>query len=37
MVSHYVYEADFCNVVSGWEKGIVEKNVQDARRRVWIG
>jgi len=36
MVSHYVYEADFCNVASGWEKGIVEKNVQDARRRVWI-
>ena len=28
--------ADFCNVASGWEKGIVEKNVQDARRRIWI-
>jgi hypothetical protein len=23
-------------VASGWEKGIVEKNVQDSRRRVWI-
>ena len=36
MVSHYLFEADFCNVASGWEKGIVEKNVQDARRRIWI-
>jgi len=36
MVSHYVFEADFCNVASGWEKGVVEKNVQDARRRIWI-
>ncbi len=36
MVAHYVFEADFCNVASGWEKGIVEKNVQDARRRIWI-
>jgi transposase len=35
MVSHYLFEADFCNVASGWEKGIVEKNVQDARRRIW--
>ena len=23
-------------MASGWEKGIVEKNVQDARRRIWI-
>lgn len=36
MVSHYLFEADFCNVASGWEKGVVEKNVQDARRRIWI-
>ena len=21
MVSHYLFEADFCNVASGWEKG----------------
>ncbi|MCX7056270.1 MAG: IS21 family transposase, partial [Proteobacteria bacterium] len=26
---------DFCNVASGWEKGVVEKNVQDSRRRIW--
>jgi hypothetical protein len=26
----------FCNVASGWEKGVVEKNVQDSRRRIWI-
>ena len=35
MVAHYLFDADFCNVASGWEKGVVEKNVQDARRRVW--
>ena len=26
----------FCNVASGWEKGVVEKSVQDSRRRIWI-
>ncbi len=36
MCSHYLFEADFCNVASGWEKGVVEKNVQDSRRRIWI-
>ena len=35
MCAHYLFEADFCNVAAGWEKGIVEKNVQDSRRRVW--
>ena len=25
-----------CNVASGWEKGVVEKNVQDSCRRIWI-
>ena len=36
MTAHYLFEPDFCNVASGWEKGIVEKNVRDARHRVWI-
>ena len=36
MTAHYLFDPDFCNVASGWEKGIVEKNVQDTRRRVWI-
>jgi len=36
MTAHYLFDPDFCNVASGWEKGIVEKNVQDARRRVWM-
>ena len=36
MTAHYLFEPEFCNVASGWEKGIVEKNVQDSRRRVWI-
>ncbi len=35
MVSHYLFEAEFCNPASGWEKGQIEKNVLDSRRRVW--
>lgn len=35
MVSHFVFEAEFCNPASGWEKGPIEKNVQDARHRLW--
>ncbi|MGF6970419.1 transposase [Paraburkholderia sp. WC7.3g] len=34
--SHYLFDPDFCNVASGWEKGVVEKNVQDSRLRIWI-
>ena len=36
MCTHYLVDADFCNVASGWEKGVIEKNVQDSRRRIWI-
>ncbi len=35
MVSHYLFEADFCNAAAGWEKGQVEKVVQDARNGLW--
>jgi transposase len=35
MASHYLFDPDFCNVASGWEKGVVEKNVQDSRPRIW--
>lgn len=35
MCGHYLFEPEFCNVASGWEKGIVEKNVQDRRRQIW--
>ena len=35
MASHYLYEAEFCSPASGWEKGQIEKNVQDARHRIW--
>ena len=35
MTSHYLFEPEFCNPASGWEKGQVEKNVQDARHRLW--
>lgn len=35
LASHYLFEATFCNPASGWEKGQVDKAVQDARRRVW--
>ena len=36
MCAHYLFDPDFCNVASGWEKGIVEKNVQGSRRRIWL-
>ena len=35
MVSHYLFEAEFCNPASGWEKGQIEKNVRDSRHRMW--
>jgi len=35
MVSHFMFEAEFCNPAAGWEKGQVEKNVRDARYRLW--
>lgn len=35
LCGHYLFEPDFCNRAAGWEKGIVEKNVQDRRRQVW--
>lgn len=35
MVSHFLFDAEFCNPASGWEKGQIEKNVQDARHRIW--
>jgi len=35
MASHYVFAPEFCNPAAGWEKGQVEKNVQDARNRMW--
>lgn len=36
MCAHYLFDPDFCNVASGWEKGVVEKDVQDSRRRIWL-
>lgn len=35
MCGHYLFEPEFCNRAAGWEKGVVEKNVQDRRRQVW--
>ncbi|QOJ31123.1 MAG: IS21 family transposase [Gammaproteobacteria bacterium] len=35
MASHFLFETDFCNPAAGWEKGQIEKNVQDARPRIW--
>jgi transposase len=35
MVNHFLFEAEFCNQASGWEKGQIEMNVQDARHRFW--
>ena len=35
LASHYLFEPSFCNPAAGWEKGQIEKNVQDARHRLW--
>jgi len=35
MAGHYLIEAEFCTPASGWEKGRVEKNVQDVRRSIF--
>lgn len=35
--SHYLFEAEFCNVRSGWEKGGVEGKVGYSRRNWLIG
>lgn len=35
LVSHYLFEAEFCNPAAGWEKGQVEKKVRDARHQLW--
>lgn len=34
MVSYFLFEVEFCSPASGWEKGQIEKNVQDSRR-LW--
>lgn len=35
MVGHYLFEPEFCNPASGWEKGQIEKAVRDARQGLW--
>ena len=35
MTGHYLFEPEFCNPAAGWEKGQIEKNVRDARPRIW--
>ncbi len=35
MYGHYLFEPEFCNRAAGWEKGVVEKNVQDRRRQIF--
>ena len=35
VVSHFLFESEFCNPAAGWEKGQIEKNVRDARHRIW--
>lgn len=36
MTAHYLFDADFCNVASGWVKGRVAKGGRDVRRRIWL-
>lgn len=35
LASHYLFEPVMCNPASGWEKGQVEKQVQDVRNQVF--
>lgn len=35
LASYYMFEPDFCTVAAGWEKGQVERQVRDARHRIW--
>ena len=35
LTGHFLFEPDFCNPAAGWEKGQIEKNVRDARPRIW--
>ena len=35
MSSHFLIEPEFCSVAAGWEKGQVEKEVQELRHRLW--
>ncbi len=35
LTGHFLFEAEFCTPAAGWEKGQVEKNVRDARARIW--
>lgn len=36
MLGHYLVEPTFCNPAAGWEKGRVEKGVQDGRRDLFV-
>lgn len=36
MMGHYLVQPEFCNRAAGWEKGRVEKGVQDGRRRLFV-
>jgi transposase len=36
MAGHYLLEPEFCNRAAGWEKGRVEKAVQDGRRELFV-
>ena len=35
LASRFLFEAEFCNPASGQEKGQIERNVRDARHRLW--
>jgi transposase len=35
MTGHQMFEPEFCNRAAGWEKGVVEQNVQDRRKDIW--
>ena len=36
MCRHCLFEPECRTAAAGWDKGIVENNVQGARRRIWV-
>lgn len=35
MTGQYLFEPEFCKRGAGWEKGVIEKNVQHRRKDIW--
>ena len=36
MTAHYLFDPDFCNVASGWEKGVAEKRRRESNLGLYL-